>query len=191
MGTWVGFFRSSSRFIWRVTKRSWGAIVLWIIDLSEFYSQFVAKWIGSDWKNFLDPFVSTASKYTLHAIGIIVLAAILYTFYEVDREVHRNPKIGKSLKQFYGRSGEMLHRAISNNEELVLLRGDGATWYSEAKAWIKENMEPASLKRFQKFQHSLPYNHGSTLNDEHQKLLNGISIYHVNIQALIEHDEWR
>ncbi|MDA2931832.1 hypothetical protein MYX19_01550 [Nitrospinae bacterium AH-259-F20] len=165
--------------------------MLWLLNLSEIYSRFIAKWIGPDWKNFLDPYVAKASKATPYVIGIIIIVAVLYTFYEVDREVHRNPKIGKSLKQFYSRSGEMLKRTISNNGELIVLQKDAATWRAEAEAWVRDNMEPASLERFQLFRHRLPYNHGSTLNDAHQVLLNGISIYRENIQALIEHDEWK
>jgi hypothetical protein len=50
------------------------------------------------------------------AFGIVIIA-ILYSFYEVDREVTRNRKIRKKLKEFYSRSGAMLQRKIASDSE--------------------------------------------------------------------------
>ena len=187
----MGFLRSSARFIWRVAHRAVAAIVLWVLDASQFYSDYVVEWIGPTWAKRLDPYVSRASEAVPYLIALIIIGAILYTFYEVDREVTRNPKIGKTLKRFYGQTGEMLARKIANDEELVQLQADARQCVSEARNWIKANMEEASLRRFEITRHQLPYHHDSPFNTEHQKWLNGISVSHENIQALIDSDAWR
>ena len=187
----MGFLRSSVRFTWRVAYRAVAAIVLWVLDASQFYSDFVVAWIGPTWAKRFDPYVSWASEAVPYLIGLIILGAILYTFYEVDREVTRNPKIGKTLKRFYGQTGEILARKITNDEELTHLQADGRQCVSEARDWIKANMEEASLRRFEITRHQLPYRHESPFNSEHQMLLNGVSVYHENIQALIDSDAWR
>ncbi len=52
-------------------------------------------------------------------------------------------------------------------------------------------MEPPTLTRFMHFPHSLPYHHDKPLNDEHQRTINGVNIYHKNLQAIIDSQEWR
>jgi len=185
------FLRSSARFLWRVFRRSIAAIVLLLFRTVEFYSNIIAPKLPTEWRAGLDPYIARAENWDLYLAGLIFLFAILYTFYEVDREVTRDPKIVRKLKKLYGQSGEMLSRNVTNANEHVQLEKDAQEFYQTARGWISENMEEASLRRFEDTRMRLPYRHASPRDDNHQILLNGISIYHENIQALIDSDAWR
>src|SRR5262245_34831683 len=123
------FIRSSGRFIWRVFRRSIAAIILLLFTRLDAYSQIIAPHLTSQWHSSLAPYIELISGFDLYLAGIIVLFAILYTFYDVDREVTRNPKIGKQLKRFYSQSGEMLLRNVTNDSEHAQLAADMIEFY--------------------------------------------------------------
>lgn len=185
------FLRSSGRFLWRVFRRAAAAIVWWLLDVSDLYAKFVEPHMPAKTIAFLQPVAGLLSSLTPYIVGVIFLGAVLFTYYEADRERHRSPKISKKLKDMYKESGDLLRQIVSDDQELFSFKQDSRDWFVGVRNWIKDNMEPATLTRFQHFQHSLPYNHGNALNDEHQKTLNGINIYHKNLQAIIDSQEWR
>src|SRR5262245_50364320 len=113
----MGFLRSSGRFLWRVTKRSIAAIVLLLFRVGEIYSNIIAPNLPQEWRSEIDPFAAMVGNWDLYLAAAIVLGAVLYTYYEVDREVTRNPKIAKKLKEFYGQSAEMLSRNVNSDAE--------------------------------------------------------------------------
>jgi hypothetical protein len=188
----MGFLRSSARFIWRVIRRSIAAVVLLLLfRVAEIYSKLIAPELPKSIRDFIEPYLGLADELALYLAFGIVIIAILYTFYEVDREVTRNRKIRKKLKEFYSRSGEMLQRKIASDSECDQFVQEAIALVRETREWIKTNMEPASLRRYEDTRMRLPYQHPSPWNDQHQTFLNNISIYHENLQALIENDAWR
>ncbi len=184
------FLKSSIRFVGRVTWRALAGIILWLLDMTDLYSRYLEPTLPEKWAQFLGKYSEHFDIATPWVVAAIVLWAILYTYYEVDREFLRDPSSTKKLKEFYSKSGELLTRQIAP-QELSIFQNDYDKWFTEVRDWISNNMEPASLTRFLHFEASLPYNHGSPANMEHQKSLNGINIYHKNLQAIIESQEWK
>lgn len=186
------FARAALRFVGRVLKRSFAAVILVLLRVSDFYAQHVSPRLSQDWRDRLDPIVAYLGQFTWWVIWIIVLAAAVWTYWEVEREVHRDPKIGRQLKLFYARSGEMLQRQVKDNAELKALQHEMQAFYTEVNSWAGANLEPASVARLSETRMQLPYGHRKgTLNDEHQMWINGLSITHENLRALIESDTWR
>jgi hypothetical protein len=168
--------------------------VLWLLDFSDIYQNYLARWLSEEQRQALAPWAEFAQRATPYVILLIILVASLYTFYEVDRQVVRNPKLGQQLKAFYARSGDMLQRQITSDAELQQFRRDYQAWLIEVRKWLAANMEQASRDRFDHSQYSLPYHHPKPFmggDSEHQRILNSINIYHKNLQALIESQEWR
>jgi len=185
------FLLSCWRFTWGVARRAWIALVWWILDSQDIYSKMISPLLSTKWAEFFAPWIGYLGISTPYVIVVIVALATFLTYYEVEREVHRDPKITRKLKQVYEVSGEMLKRQIREQADLSQLEQDWKKWFGDTYKWIAENMEQASLDRFLYSRNQLPYNHGSPFDRAHNQLLNGISLYHENVQALIEHDRWR
>ena len=103
----------------------------------------------------------------------------------------RDPDIVRQLKKFYSESGILLSRTVTNDDDYARLESDARTFYHTTRAWIAENMEQSSLRRFEDTRIRVPYRHPRPRDDNHQNLLNALSIYHQNLQALIDSDAWR
>jgi len=188
----MGFLRSSARFIWRVIRRSLAAIgLLLLFHVTGTYPKLIAPVLPKSIRDSIEPYLGLAEELALYLAFGIVIIAILYSFYEVDREVARNRKIKKPLNEFYSRSGEMLQRKIASDSECDQFVQEAIALVRETREWIKTNMEPASLRRYEDTRMRLPYQHPSPWNDQHQTFLNNVSIYHENLKVLLESDAWR
>jgi hypothetical protein len=185
------FLFSSARFIWRVTKRGYAGVVLWLLDVSDIWTRYLQPLLEQRGIYLSPTAIWLVSVLVPWIIGATIIAAILYTFYEVDRQVIRPPKIGKQLKRFYEESGEMLRREIKSDADVAKLKADYDAWGLRIIEWVGKNMELASMNRLAHFQPGFPFKHPAPFNDEHQMTINGISTYHQNLHALIDSQEWR
>jgi hypothetical protein len=188
----MGFLRLSARFIWRVIRRSMAVIgLLLLFSVGKIYPKLIAPVLPQSIRDFIEPYLNLADELALYLAGGIGVIAILYTFYEVVRGGTRNRKTRKKLKEFYSRSGEMLQRKIASDSECNQFVQEAIALVCETREWIKTNMEPASLRRYEDPRMRLSYKHLSPWNDQHQTFLNNISTYHENLRDMLESDAWR
>jgi hypothetical protein len=185
------FLRSSARFLWRVFLRSIAAILLLLLHVVDFYTKVIEPNLPVRWRAELSPYIDRAENWDLYLAWIIIFFAVLYTFYETDSQVTRDPNVLRQLKRFYSESGILLSRHVTNDNDYGQLERDARTFYHTTRAWIAENMEQSSLLRFEDTRMRVPYRHPRPRDDKHQNLLNAFSIYHQNLQALIDSDAWR
>ncbi|MFH1157758.1 MAG: hypothetical protein V1721_02570 [Pseudomonadota bacterium] len=158
--------------------------------MTEVYSKIIEPRLPVELAAGLKPWVLWLDIATPIIIALIIILSIYYAYYQLEKEVTRSHKVTKKLKELYAQSGELLMRKITI-DGLHSLKVERSNWYKQTRGFISEKMEPSTLTRFCHFQMSLPYNHGSTVNDDHQITLNGLNIYHKNLQEIIDSQEWK
>jgi hypothetical protein len=186
------FLRSSLRFVYRVARRSIAAIILVLLKFSDLYSQVLSPRLASPWNERVYAILQWLDQFTYAVIFLIVLGAILWTYWEADRAVRREPSVVKELQRFYVRSDQLLRMSVADDTQLAALKIAIQDFYAQVTTWVKASMEPASLARLAEQRMGMPYRHPSgKISDEHQRWVNGLCTVHENIRALIESDEWR
>ena len=195
----MGFLSSSGLFLWRVAKRSVAAALLLAARETELYAKIrktelypkITALVPQEWWSTAETLLTRFPNWDLYCAAAIVALAVLYTHYEVERQLTRDPKVLKKLKALYAQSGEMLSRTVTTDKELEKLVSDADTFRSVAQNWIGGRMDRASLTRFNDSRMRLPYHHPSPKDEAHQQLLNTISRYHDNLQVMISSEYWR
>ena len=95
------FLRSSVRFVGNVTKRSLAGIVWWLLDVADLYSKLIEPNLSVEWVTWLKPYAEYLNVATPFIVAAIVIWAILYTYYDLDKRTTRNPEIPRKLQEFY------------------------------------------------------------------------------------------
>lgn len=186
------FARSSLQFCYRVFKRSLTAIVLILLRVGDVYDRVIAPVLSPVWRERVARLVDFLDPFAWLAIVLIIAFAVLWTYFELYRQVRRDPAITKRLAEFYQRSDQLLRLEVNSDLELEALKRAIEHFYAQLTAWVRENMEPASLTRLSEQRMGLPYRHPSgKIRDEHQMWVNGLCTVHENIRALVESDTWR
>lgn len=187
------FLKSSVKFISKVLHRSLYAAVLLILHASNLYINHIKPSMPPSWIPTTDAIMGFLNIFSFWISIFIVILAILYTFYEVDKEV-REPKTTKKLKEFYLELGDLLIKNVSSDEELQSLKSDYENKIKTLSKWMKENMDQTSLRRINQQGQSSITNFTTQQNDsfnyEHSQLINKIIGAQERILVLIERPIW-
>ena len=186
----LAFLRSSIRFIGNVTRRSVAGIVWWLLDVADLYSKLIAPRLPAEWVISLQPYTEYLGVATPFVVAVIVIWAILFTYYEVDKQINRDPKVSAKLKEFYVSGERFEHLKISNDAEFEAFKVAVTHWYRSAETWIQENMSQAACSLFRDTSGILPITHGHDYNREHMGFINTVQKWRGNLQRLIESGEW-
>ncbi|MCH7499175.1 MAG: hypothetical protein IH886_04085 [Nitrospinae bacterium] len=140
--------------------------------------------------NHLQPYAEGLNAATPFFIVGIVVWAVLFTYYEVDKQINRDPKVPAKLKEFYVSGERFEHLKISNDAEFEAFKVAVTHWYRSAETWIQKNMSQAACSLFRDTSKILPITHGQDYNREHMGFINTVQKWRGNLQKLIESDEW-
>ncbi len=188
------FLQSSIRLAYRVTKRALAAIVWLLLDVSELYSKLIAPNMPEEWVAWLIPYAVWLDIATPWVIATIVLAAVFYTYYEVEKQVTRDPKIPKKLREFYVNSDQYSRYDLKNENEFPNWKLNANSWYRETHKWIVENMSEAAASRFNDIpastMGSMSVKNSDAVNDEHDKLVRAVKRARDSLRDLIENEAW-
>jgi len=140
-----------------------------------------------------DGVITTIDQHALFVGFFIIFWAVLYTFYEVDRE-KRDPQITKILKNFYIDLNEYLHREVTDVDGLTILKEEVRLKEREIYNWVKDNMDRSSLIQLT---HQSLFVIGNirtrrpeTINDDHSALVDKIIFMQGCLAHMIEKEVW-
>ncbi len=184
------FIRSSIRFSWSVTKWSFAAIVLWTLDLADLYTKFIAPNLPSGWAEWLKPYATWLELATPFIVALIVIWAILYTYYSLEKRVTRNPEIPRKLREFYATSDQFANFNLDDREEFPEWERGLQSWYNETYGWISENMSAAALSRFKDTSNILPVRYSEAISKAHNNLVSQMRKFRSNLEELIQNESW-
>lgn len=191
-GAWR-FIWSSGKFIVKSGRRALAAMVLVLLQSTNLYSSNLRLHLPEAWLPIADAFMAVLNESSFWLAIAIGMGAVLYTYYEVDREI-RNPATTKTLKKFYVDMGAFLNRKVTTDPELQLLTKEVDAKESEVYGWVKANMEPSSLARLTQQGPTGLQNFGFKRDDAcsaaHSLLMDRIIRRQERLLTLIEQPVW-
>ena len=166
-------------------------IVWWLLDVSDLYSKFVAPQLPEDWVMWLQPYAVYLNVATPWVVAAIVIWAVLYTYYEVEKQVTRDPGIPRNLREFYVQSVPYSRFDLQSEDEFPEWKNKTNAWYKETVDWITENMSEAAVSRFtDTYTNTIRVKNSAAVNDEHDNLVNSVNKIRSNLKDLIENEAW-
>jgi len=140
-----------------------------------------------------DGVIAVIDQHALFVAFFIMLWAVIYTYYEVDRET-RDPQITKKLKSFYIELNEYLHREVTDVDSLAILQEEVRLKEREIYNWVKNNMDRSSLIQLT---HQSLFVLGNirtrrpeAISDEHSALIDKIIFMESCLAHIIEKAVW-
>ena len=124
-------------------------------------------------------------------IAAIVILAIFYTYYEVEKQITRDPEIPRKLREFFVQSAPYSRFDLQSEDEFPEWKSEANAWYRETIDWITKNMSEAAVSRFtDTYTNTIRVKNSAAVNSEHDKLVNSVNRTRSNLKDLIENDAW-
>ena len=189
------FLKSSYRFFARWLYLWVSVTVLLIFHSTNLYSTVLRPQLPMSWLGAADQVMKIVNQWSFEAAIVIAIFTMLYTYSELDRELHRDINITRKLKEFYSEFGDLARRDISSDRDVEVLKIDSQNLRNSVKSWVKKNMAVATYNRLTQqeasgFQH-FTFKRDMEFSDEHGKLIDDLCKAQERILVLIENDTWQ
>jgi hypothetical protein len=174
----------------RVSRRAWAGIVWWLLDVTELYSKVIAPELPVKWVEWLNPYAIYLDVATPWVVSLIILGALLYTYYESEQRVTRDPAIPSKLREFYVEAEPFSRFILKDEAQLRVFKAQVIVWYNKVDHWIAQNMSAAAASKFRDSSNILPFHNKAAVNQEHNDFVNLVNKLRSNLQDLIASEAW-
>jgi hypothetical protein len=159
----------------------------------DLYSNYLKEQVPEWLVGLTDSLFSIIDTYSLWIGMAILISAIYYTWWEIDRET-RDPKITRTLKGLYRELDELRMRRVTSEADVEQLRRDLSECEARGFNWIKENMQPITVTRLNQEDESIwkrfTVERKDAFDKAHSELLNSIIAKQNRLLVLIEQPVW-